>query len=203
MNNFAEELAYWYLRFNGFLLLQNFVLHNLGNGNQRGSADSDLLAIRFLDVYEKVGGQDQDWDKEKFYDWGIDIDKFNLAFITEVKSSKDLRKCCLQKSFLFKRLESALYRFGIFPKKEVSSIAKKLYNEKYITINSWIIAKLAVTEKQIDGPWIILTLSEIDEFIQKRIKSYQKDKYADRIYFPSSLLQYLTWKYGHFSIGDF
>lgn len=64
MVNFAEEIAYWYLRLNGFLLLQNFVLHRMGRGPQRGTADSDLLAIRFPYVYEEIGGQDHDWDQK-------------------------------------------------------------------------------------------------------------------------------------------
>ncbi|WP_026485646.1 hypothetical protein [Caldanaerobius polysaccharolyticus] len=194
MNNFAEELTYWYLRFNGFFLLQNFVLHNLEEEEQRGTADSDLLAIRFSGVYEKIGGQNQDWDKEKFFDWGIDIDKWNLAFIIEVKSGRT-RKSELEKAFSSKRLESALYRFGIFPKRKVCCMIKKLESEKYAEFHPWIVAKLAVTEKLVDGLWLNLTLSEIDEFIQKRIQSYSDDKYPDRIYFTSVLMQYLIWKY--------
>lgn len=81
MMNFAEELAYWYLRLNGFFLLQNFILHHLGEGPQRGTADSDLLAIRFPYVYEQIGGREQDWDRERFTAWGLEMDKFNLAFI--------------------------------------------------------------------------------------------------------------------------
>ncbi|WP_231968934.1 hypothetical protein [Thermoanaerobacterium sp. RBIITD] len=54
MNNFAEELTYWYLRFNGFFLLQNFVLHNLREGEQRGTADSDLRQLDFLMFMKKL-----------------------------------------------------------------------------------------------------------------------------------------------------
>jgi hypothetical protein len=67
-------------------LLQNYVLHDIGKGQQRGTADTDLLAIRFPYVWEKVGGQNKDWDKEKFSEWGFDIETNNLALIIEVKS---------------------------------------------------------------------------------------------------------------------
>jgi len=75
MNNFAEELTYWYFRLNGFFLLTNYVLHDVGQGQQRGTADADLLVIRFPYVYEEIGGQSKDWDKEKFSTWGFDIEK--------------------------------------------------------------------------------------------------------------------------------
>lgn len=196
MVNFAEEMAYWYLRLNGFFLLQNFVLHRMGRGPQRGTADSDLLAIRFPYVYEEIGGQDHDWDQKKFKDdWGIEIDKFNLAFIVQVKSGRNVRSQ-IEKVFSREPLEKAIYRFGIFHKSKVPDIAAKLSQneDKYYMDHHWIVAKLAVTKKRVKGPWLSLLLSEADEFIQKRISYYLYDKYPDRVYFPSALIQYLTWK---------
>ena len=57
--NYGETLAYWYLRFNGFFLIQNFVLHPLadGEGSDKQAADIVLLAVRFPYVYEETGGQ--------------------------------------------------------------------------------------------------------------------------------------------------
>lgn len=40
-----ERLAYWYLRLNGFLLLENFVVHPDTGNDQR--TDADLLGVRF------------------------------------------------------------------------------------------------------------------------------------------------------------
>ncbi|MGH2330695.1 hypothetical protein [Thermoanaerobacter mathranii] len=194
MNNFAEELAYWYFRLNGFFLLQNYVLHNIGQGEQRGTADCDLLAIRFSYVYEEVGGQSNDWDREKFLEWGLDIEKDNLALIVEVKSGENVERSEIEKSFSSKRLKTALYRFGIFPREDVHRICKNLLEQKYIKESSWIIGKVAVTEHKKEGNWLNVTLKEIDDFIFKRIKTYLRDKNADRIYFSSSLIQYITWK---------
>jgi len=194
MNNFAEELTYWYLRFNGFFLLSNFVLHCLGHENQRDTADFDLLAIRFPYVYERVGGQTQDWDKERFSSWGLNIDENSLAFMVEVKSGKRASKNKVKRAFTSERLEKALYRFGIFTQEEVLRVAKELESQEYIEKSSWVIAKLAVTEKEVRGPWLNLTLNEVDKFIRKRIEYYPKDKYLDRTYFPNILIQYLSWK---------
>ncbi len=62
MMNYAETLAYWYLRLNGFFPLNRFVLHPPGGGPRAHAADHDLLAVRPPGVYEDVGGQPNDWD---------------------------------------------------------------------------------------------------------------------------------------------
>ena len=41
----SERVAYWYLRLNGFLQIENFVVHPRRRGGQR--TDADLLAVRF------------------------------------------------------------------------------------------------------------------------------------------------------------
>src|SRR5438128_347494 len=40
-----EKVAYWYFRLNGFLQIENFVVHPGRKGSQR--TDADLLAVRF------------------------------------------------------------------------------------------------------------------------------------------------------------
>lgn len=40
-----EKVAYWYFRLNGFLQIENFVIHPTHGGGQR--TDADLLAVRF------------------------------------------------------------------------------------------------------------------------------------------------------------
>ena len=40
-----EKVAYWYFRLNGFLQIENFVVHPGRRGSQR--TDADLLAVRF------------------------------------------------------------------------------------------------------------------------------------------------------------
>lgn len=82
--NYSESLTYWYLRLNGFFPLSNLVLHRWNIGNHP-SADTDLLAIRFPRVFEQIGGQQDDWDQQRFIGWGLRLDE-PLALIVEVKS---------------------------------------------------------------------------------------------------------------------
>lgn len=59
MSNYGEELAYWYLRLNGFFPITNFVLHSLINKRRKKpyNADADILAIRPANACEEIGGQ--------------------------------------------------------------------------------------------------------------------------------------------------
>ena len=41
----AEDIAYWYLRLNGFLILRNFLVHGDRPGETR--TDIDVLGARF------------------------------------------------------------------------------------------------------------------------------------------------------------
>ena len=41
----SEQLAYWYLRLNGFLTIQNFIVHPDSGSEQR--TDADVLGVRF------------------------------------------------------------------------------------------------------------------------------------------------------------
>lgn len=58
--NYGEEIAYWYLRLNGFFPITNFVIHRSQDIEHR--SDIDVLAVRLPYVYEEVGGNPDDWD---------------------------------------------------------------------------------------------------------------------------------------------
>ncbi len=113
MANFSETLTYWYLRLNGFFPIVNWVIHDSGMA-QRSPADCDLLAVRFPNVSEVVGGQLDDWDIEKFDEWGIDIRTQKVGFIVEVKTDQQIHRLerNVTRSFNVDRLEPSLQRLG-------------------------------------------------------------------------------------------
>ncbi|OIQ60533.1 hypothetical protein [Neomoorella thermoacetica] len=192
--NYAEVLVYWYLRLNGFFLIENFVLHS--SNSRKKSADADLLGIRLPHVYETIGGQEQDWDYKKFQLWNIDLSKDYLAVIVQVKSGQNPKKDKVMRAFNYERLVSAVKRCGMFPCSMASEIANKLEMLPKVHQNEWTIIKLAVLEKTIKGPWYILYFSEMESFIINRLKAYSNEKYRDRIFFPDHLIQYIAWKQG-------
>ena len=55
MPDAAETFVRWYLRFNGYLGVENFVVHEPRAGRVGQGAESDILAVRFPHSREDVG----------------------------------------------------------------------------------------------------------------------------------------------------
>ena len=58
----AEIVAKWYLRFNGYFLVENFILQDGGLRNQPGGqlTDADILAVRFPHTKEIIKSKKRD-----------------------------------------------------------------------------------------------------------------------------------------------
>jgi hypothetical protein len=193
--NYAEILAYWYLRLNGFIPLNNLVVHRDEHGFIKHSADIDLIAIRFPYVFEEVGGRPDDWDYEGLFNYinGNSIHLTNIC-IVEVKSGKCSHDD-IENSFSEERLLYAINRVGILTQKQNSDIvSKQLQSHKYFTFYDDIIFyKLAITKNEVPGIWINLTLDKIQAFIYNRMQKYKGDKEPSRMFFPEPLIQYIAW----------
>ncbi|MGH9765199.1 MAG: hypothetical protein ACREDR_05420 [Blastocatellia bacterium] len=188
--NYGETLTYWYLRLNGFIPMRNFVLHH-ENIDAEQSADADLLAIRFPHVYEAIGGRPDDWDNERFGNWGLDLAR-SLALIVEVKTGAVDRE---EKWWRQERIRAGVQRLGMFPEASVPEIVRELENTTMVHRESWTVAKLLVTDRPVrDRSSLILNLADADEFIWQRIHKFKDAKLADRLRFPDDLMQYLAWK---------
>lgn len=203
MVNFAETLAYWYLRLNGFFPLTNFVLHRRG-GIPR-SADSDILAVRFPFVYEEIGGTPEDWDQETFQRLQLNINSKLIGLIVEVKSGYQNNEQNLidgiNRAFHEDRLKYALGRFGFLHRDYIDEITQHLLQKpKYaVPETDLVVGKLLVSDYQPDPnrtpPCMWIETKCIAHFVRHRMACYIDDKYADRMYFPSDLLQFIIWSF--------
>lgn len=187
MSNYAEELAYWYLRLNGFFVMKNFVLHNRGLDSSQ-NADIDLLAIRNKYTFEEVGGQQADPDHElfKFFD-----PKKNIELLVEVKSGgyKSIRLGNID------RLRYGVQRLGFFSHNKANCISQKLLMSHIAEGDFHQIGKLLISGSSAqESGFICLTLDSIETFIVNHLKKYAQDKYGARHFFHSDLIQYLSWK---------
>jgi len=196
MKNFGETLAYWYLRLNGFFPISNFVLHR--SKTNKYSADTDLLAVRFPYVYEEIGGQNEDWDNT-FSEWGLNLNKDIIGLIVEVKTGRiDTRK--IEQAFDWERLEYNLQRLGFWPRPYIEGIVEELTHKPLYrdpTNNCVVVAKILITDNPDsldEPPTFSFSLDEVENFIVQRMQHYIDIKLADRLFFPSDLLQYLIWK---------
>jgi len=182
MINFGEELVYWYLRLNGFLLIDNFVLHQY---EEKRSADADMLAVRLPNTSEEILGEVLEDDNENLFDF-IDKNK-TIYLIAEVKTGQNNNPDIFYDG---KRMKKALQRLGI-----VDDVKPYDWDVKEINENQQV-AKILFSEipKNTDGNFINIKLKDADDFIRKRIKKYLKPKYASRLFFPSDLMQYIIWR---------
>lgn len=118
--NRVEKLAYWYLRFNGYLTVENFTVHP--DHKKDPEAEVDILAVRFPLSKEEP-------DRYKFErDPNLILPDVADFIIGEVKSGL----CAInEKSWLDpsrKNVEYALEWMGFLQSDQIPSVAKELYN---------------------------------------------------------------------------
>jgi hypothetical protein len=114
----SEELAYWYLRLNGFLSIPNFVVHPDTGGEQR--TDVDILGVRF--PYRAELLLNPMTDDTPF----TDTTDRPYIIIAEVKR----RECALNGPWTRRgdqNMHRVLAAIGAFPKEAVEAVADSLY----------------------------------------------------------------------------
>ena len=183
--NYGEELAYWYLRFNGFFPLTDYVFHR--DIENSSASDCDLLAIRHPFTKEPIGGQHDDWDPELrsiFQNW----DNNTLAIICEVKTGST------GNIFPINNIDRAVDRLGLF--QNANSAKTRLANNKSHCESNFEISKLLIADQNNSRQnyTSFIPLSHALDFLEQRIGKYLEPKFADRHFFNSSLLQQLIWQ---------
>ncbi len=128
MNISSEQLAYWYLRLNGFLTIQNFIVHPDIGSEQR--TDADILGVRFPHQAELKPKPMT--DDEPF----IQIKDKPFIIIAEVKSGE----CNLNGPWTEpqkENLQRVLRAIGAFPESEVETVAKAVYTSGVFSNNAY------------------------------------------------------------------
>lgn len=198
--NFGESLAYWYFRLNGFLPLANFVLHR-PDALHAHNADADLLAVRFPHVYEKVGGQADDWDSERFRRWGLDLAR-TVCLVVEVKTGR-YDEATINRAFDPGRVLYALRRIGAVTPPECEEACHRLARESVVHYGAFSFAKVLVSSPENQAgnlenttPHLQIELKEAVDFIRARMNRYRGDKAVARMFFPDDLIQFFAWEAG-------
>lgn len=193
--NFAEQLAYWYLRLNGFFPISNFVLHQGADGRRTG--DADIVAVRFPHVHEEIGGNAHDWDMRFGDEWEIDLSSGIVGLVVEVKSGQ-LDVATLTDARRTEMISRCIRRMGIFPPRRWRSVSTALSTASIHRSGNVTTAKLLISRDPIAAttPWLSIGLADVETFICNRMRRYDHRKASDRFFFPGELIQYLAWKGG-------
>lgn len=171
----SEQLAYWYLRLNGFLTIENFVVHPDTGDSQR--TDVDILAVRFPHRSELALGMEPMEDDER-----ILIDRrSSLVFLTEVKR----RRCELNGPWVRpddQNIHRVLAATGVVPKQRIKRAAMSLYQSGQYRTRQWCVSLLCIGAEPNEDlrrrlPSVPqITWQESLNFIWQRFRRYRRQK---------------------------
>lgn len=163
-----ERLAYWYLRLNGYLTIENFVVHPDTGVNQR--TDADLLAVRFQHRAELLCPMEDD---PQICDQGAFAD----VILAEVKRSV----CSLNGPWTRpdeQNIQRVLRAIGCLDNEQIEEAAAALYNRgRY---QSDLVAVRLVAFGDQKGNLIPevrqILFNDMITFLWKRLKHYYRQK---------------------------
>jgi hypothetical protein len=169
----AEQLAYWYLTLNGFLTIQNFIVHPDTGSEQR--TDADILGVHFPHRAELKCNPMV--DDEPFVEFKDRL----YIIIAEVK-----RSICRLNGPLTEpkkeNLQRVLRAIGAFPEKQVETVAENIYtsgifsnNAYYLTLACFGAAANSDIGKNFPGIPQILW-DKVLTFIDNRFRKYRDQK---------------------------
>jgi len=185
----SEKLAYWYFRLNGFLTIENFVVHPDWGTQQ--CTDIDLLAARFPHRAELLEVPMED-DKR------LTLDPHRIRIIlSEVKASS----CDLNETWTNpdkKNIQRMLRAVGTIDRKSVDDVSEKIYNHGWYEDQNFLISLCCLGQQENQNcreqfPEVPqLTWKEVLSFIHKRFRMYQKQKCSHDQWDP---IGKKLWKY--------
>jgi hypothetical protein len=175
-----EKVAYWYFRLNGFLQIENFVVHPGRKGSQR--TDADLLAVRFPYRAEFL----LDHPNPMLDDEGIlrlSPTAIDVA-IVEVKGANQL--CALNGPWTIEERQNVnrvLAAIGCVPHSLINEAAARIYqhgiveHDHYLRIRLISVGRAKNPELEERFPQVVqVTWPQILSFIWHRFSVYRKQK---------------------------
>ena len=121
-----EKVAYWYFRLNGFLQIENFVIHPEGSGSQR--TDADLLAVRFPYRAERLFDDPDDVMADDVQQLALSANLIDVV-IAEVKTNQP---CTLNGPWTRRDLQNVhrvLAAIGCLSSNQIDAAATAIYRD--------------------------------------------------------------------------
>lgn len=169
----SERLAYWYFRLNGFLTIQNFVVHPDWTAPQ--CTDIDLLAVRFPYRAELLKDPMEDDNR-------LILDPHKIRIIlAEVKTGRiKLNKAWTNPSK--KNFQRMLRAVGAIERERVKDVSDKIYNNGWYEERDYVISLCCLGRTKNQDflkrypKMPQLSWEEILSFIYQRFKYYHRQK---------------------------
>jgi hypothetical protein len=191
MRNYAEELGYWYFRFNGFFLLNNYVNHP-DDRQDNYTSDSDLIGVKMPYSKEVIGlNDDRDICRKLFelLDYGNSRGYIH-GFICEVKAGES--------EFLLSNanLPSQIRRLGFFNlEDQVQQVVESIVSTGVFQDHMYRIVRIIICRRDNRSgdlvSWNRINLETIINYISnERFENYEV-KFTGWDKFDSTLIQFL------------
>lgn len=175
---FPEKVAYWYFRLNGFLQIENFVVHPGRRGSQR--TDADLLTVRFPHRAEFLLDHNQP----------MQDDTATLALSTKlidvvIAEVKTNERCRLNGPWTEedrKNVHRVLAAIGCLPQERIEPAAQDIYRDGHHEGDGLRVRLIAVGRDRNEDlershPRIVqVTWAQILHFIWDRFAKYRHQK---------------------------
>lgn len=167
----SEQLAYWYLRLNGFLTIPNFIVHPEKGNAQR--TDVDIIGLRFP-FREELKGMVDDEVFSRYSEKPV-------VAIAEVK----IGQCNLNDPWTDpqkRNIQGVLRAIGAFREEMVEEVANNIYERGVYDDNQYTVLFVCIgkdenqelAKKYCDVPQI--TWQQVSRFIYCRFKSFKDAK---------------------------
>lgn len=195
MSNYAERLAYWFLRLNGFFLVENYVIDS-----SHSRAEHDLLAVRLPYAEETIRGA-----KVEPYDLFRERGKLGayrdviLGLVVQVKGGRPSAGGAQHPGPAFDegRMRHALKRIGAtcdekILEEAIDVLCAKARSKPVYRGDGFAFAKVLIAARPPERPrsYCSVPLDDVKEYVRKRMRaSAQKESHWH--YFKDPLLQYI------------
>jgi hypothetical protein len=170
-------VAYWYLRLNGFLQIENFVVHPAGRGGQR--TDADLLGVRFRHRAEFLFDHSEPMaDDERL----LLLPCFDDVVIVEVKTNQP---CTLNGPWTkpeTQNVHRVLAAIGCLPSTDIPEVADSIYKQGVALVGQTRIRLVAIgrdPNPELSDRYnavLQLTWDDVLGFIWDRFYRYRQQK---------------------------
>jgi hypothetical protein len=175
-----ERVAYWYFRLNGFLQIENFVVHPPGHGGQR--TDADLLAVRFPYRAERLFDAPGDImaDDKTCLDLS---DQLIDVVIAEIKANQPCKLNGPWTKPEDQNVHRVLAAIGCVPHTEIHDAARDIYSTGLHASGSGLRVRLVAVGSQrsdtitAEHPAVTQVVwTELTAFIFNRLRRYRRQK---------------------------
>ena len=174
-----EKVSYWYFRLNGFLQIENFVVHPRTRGSQR--TDADLLAVRFPFRAERLFDDLNTIMEDDNQQLDLSQNQIDVV-IAEVKTNQP---CTLNGPWTQPHRQNVhriLAAIGCLPHQQIDTAADDIYRAGLYCSDALRIRLVAVGREQsdiiaADYPAVTqLVWIEMLDFIWDRLHRYKRQK---------------------------